>query len=271
MIKRLFASLLLLTASLSAMDYKPWFGRPFQIEASADLLYQHYNSVNNGNGGFKSVNDDLFFRGGGQVAIMGEYDAEMSFTLAHTNHQHFNFDHGEITGRYLWSNDIVGDPYSIAIGATYSQATALAVHDISSFHHGKLEGKFHIAIGKEITCYDDWSSRGWWANVLGLADSGSPWIESILAYEYRFSKAIWVKIFTQGMWGFGGQNLNLPARKFRGYGPIGHRSLDLGFAIVKQFDIWGWGSLEYSYRPYAKNFPKYANRFAVNYTYPFGF
>ena len=66
----------------------------------------------------------------------------------------------------------------------------------------------------------------------------------------------------------GGNALNLHHR-FEGYGPIAHRSIDIGFRATKYTECAGNWIFEYTQRVYALNFPDYANLLRVSFIYPY--
>ena len=232
-------------------------------------MHQSYRSVDAAHGKRRRhANDNFCFT---SLAIAkDELNAELEITGADTGAHHFGWDNIQLTGRYSWTNDVVGDPVTIVTGLTLRRAWKQAVNDLSSFHHGRTEGEIHVAAGKEFVCEQFWMSRMWGLFAIGTADKGSPWLRSSVNWECNWWDRHEVRLSVRGLCGLGGNGLNLN-KPFRGYGPIRHRSLD--FAVRYSYFVEtldGRCELEYSHRVYAKNFPKNANCILATFHYAFG-
>jgi len=245
----------------------PWTERDLEIYPRGCYLYQTYNEIDTSSRTVRRHGDDHFFSAG----LFGSFDVwsvDLEAIIAETRRQHFCLDSFRLTGRYLWYNDIVGDPFSLMTGITLIKATTSALHDISSFHHGKLEGESFISIGKERTCWDDWLSRWWGCLGIGVGDHGNPWIRGQLAWEKNFQRNRHVRFFLNTLVGLGKHTLSVDS--FDGYGPIRHRSVDIGIRFSKRTDFCGIFRLGYARRIYACNFPRGAHFLFFSYLFPFG-
>lgn len=274
---------LILNTSLMAFETMPWFNKNVEIELRSTYLFQTYPSIQSAHHFKRYSSSDHFLTLGAETSIpgialtymglpdwIGAVDGEIEVELAGTNHRHFGFDSATATLRNQWLDDVIGDPVSLVTGITAIQACQESLRDPSSFHHGKIEGEFHLSIGKEITSSSTWTSRFWGFGSFGCADIGSPWIRGNLNWEHLFcDQRSLIRIFANTLWGLGNREFNL--NSFHGYGPIKHQSIDIGLRYSYNFDIWGVAALEYSYRPFARNFPQHVNRILVNYTFPYGF
>lgn len=249
-------------------DLRPWYGDPYEIYWDADVAYQTYSRVAINSHTKKNSSDDVFLHAGIGSALGDEYAVEAEITAAHTSKHHCFFDNIRITGRYLLADDVAGDSFSIAIGVTGIQALTIAVDDISSFHHGNLEGEIHIAIGREIPCGLDWGSRWWIVAAIGTADVGSPWWRSQITWDYHILPNQELSFFLHALGGMGSRALD--PHDFHGYGPIRHLSADLGFSYRYEIECFGSFCAEYFNRVYARNFPAYVNYINLSFCYPFG-
>lgn len=196
------------------------------------------------------------------------FGLEIEATEARTRVQKGVIDQLKMTARYVWQDDIAGDPLSITTGLSFIQAFRSSVKDISSFHHGQEEGELFLSLGKEISQQFTWSSRWWSILGLGIANKGSPWIRFNLAYEKRLWDKHELKLFLHSLWGLGHKRLHIS--HFHGYGSIQHQSVEIGLRYTHLLDYFGSASLEYSYCFYAHHFPVYAHRLCAQLFYTFG-
>lgn len=248
----------------------PWFGNAYELEARISVAYQTYKDIDSGHQLVRYASDDFFLHGS-LSSVWGyeaDWAAEIEATLADTRHHHFNLDNIRLTGRYLLADDVAGDNFSIVAGVTAIQAIAISVNDISSFHHGKLEGECHLSFGRETACGDRCGSRWWILAAIGTADVGSPWLRGMATLEWRLSDNKEIALFAHWLEGFGSHELD--PDNFHGYGNIRHRSLDIGWRYTYEIDCFGSLYVEYVNRPYARNFPAHANIVKLNLFVPFG-
>ena len=145
------------------------------------------------------------------------------------------------------------------------------MHDISSFHHGHIEGEVHLSFGKKYgyPCSKDYLFRWWNVVGIGIADEGSPWIREDAACEYNYDDVHQFRGFVNTLWGTGKDNLH--PHHFKGYGNIKHKSVDVGIRYGYTIGCWGTLSIQYARRVYAYNFPKNANLALFEYYFPFGY
>lgn len=248
----------------------PWYGEVYEIESRTTFGYQTYRDIDSGSRLVRHPSDDYFLHGSLSSSFGYEqvWAAEIEATVADTRHHHFNLDNIRLTGRYLLADDVLGDPLSIVVGITGTQAIAISVNDISSFHHGKLEGEFHLSLGRETVFEEDCLSRWWLLAAIGTADVGWPWLRGMATLEWRLGKQSEFSLFAHWLQGFGSHRLK--THEFHGYGNIRHHSLDIGFRYIYEIDCFGSFYIEYINRPYACNFPAHVNIIKLNLFYPFG-
>lgn len=254
---------------VNATEYQPWLGNFYEFERRFSLAYQGYDRLASDSHLKRYSSNDCFLN----VSLCNSrpdpaMGLEFEVTQARTRRQRGDIDQIKMTGRYVWQDDIAGDPLSLTTGLSYIQAFQSSLKDVSSFHHGLYNAEGFISIGKESSDEALWDSRWWSILALGIAEQGSPWLRFHLNYEKRWWEKNEMKIFFHSLWGFGHNKLRLS--HFHGYGPIRHQSIDIGLRYTYLLEFYGSASLEYSYRIYAYNFPAYAHHVLAQLLYTFG-
>ncbi|HRD55367.1 MAG TPA: hypothetical protein PLC42_03115 [Parachlamydiaceae bacterium] len=266
MIKKLLL-LLLFPFFISATELKPWYGDYLVGESRSKVLFQQFRKVATSKGKTSYKAND-FFLSQSFAFSYDRYAAEVELVAAATRAQNFNLDHLKLTGRYQILDDIVEDPVSMVVGFSLIEAGRPALHDLSSFHHGLLELELHAAIGKEISYGEFWLKRYFALFAIGFGQ-GSPWLRAECSYAQNYCELHQFEVFLASLFGLGGKSLRVAS--FHGYGSIRHQSVDVGLKYSYLLEnVGGVLSLDYSYRIYAMNFPKNANRLCLTFFYPFG-
>lgn len=265
--KVLLGLMLFFPSVVQAVDLKPWFTRAYQLQGLIDYRFQSYHSVDAPSKSSHYSSNDHFVDGS-LMFVYEPFSLQLETEFADTKKRNFDWDHVSFTGRYLWLDDNIGDPVSLTTGLTVSRAWREAVNDISSFHHGRNEAFLHVAIGKQNIEGSTWLSRWWGVLGIGTADRWTPWIVANAAYEWNSCDTHRLRLYVNSLWGCGGRKLK--AQDFGGYGPINHRSIDIGVRYSYEFDYYGMLSIDYARRVYAHNFPDNANILTLCYIYPFG-
>jgi hypothetical protein len=255
-------------STIDAVERRPWFGRDLEIEGRASTLVQAYHSVDTTHGSTARPAGDVFISLSASTACQN-LAGELELIAADTRHRSFGMDSISLTGRYLWLNDVIGDPVSLTTGATLAKVFKPARRDLGTFHQGGIECEVHAAVGKEFSCQQFWMSRIWGVIGFGFADIGSAWLRANLAWERNWWERHQLRAFVHTLWGLGHNSLNLEI-PFRGYGPIRHQSVDTGMRYRYAFDNGFAISLEYAYRVFASNCPQHVNLIMLRLYYPFG-
>lgn len=251
-----------------ATETKPWLGNVFEFEFRPSIIYQGYTHLSTGSHEERYTSNDLFLNASLSNALPS-FGLELEVLGAWTHRQRGDVDQVKMTGRYVWQDDIAGDPVSLVTGLSFIQAFRRSLKDVSSFHHGLSEAELFLSIGKEYPQDSDWISRWWGMLAIGAAaDRGSPWFRFDLAYEKSYCEKHELRLLAHSLWGTGHQRLRL--HHFDGYGPVQHQSIDLGIRYTYLLDFFGSASLEYSYRIHARNFPAYAHQVMAQVLYTFG-
>lgn len=267
-ITNLCGAFLFLSHLVFATQLEPWLGNNLELESRFTYFLESYQRIETSKGKTKRPTDDSFYTLSLGTSAFDLLAAEIELVLSDTRSHSFDWDCVRLTGRYALLDDIIGDPVSLITGITVTQASTAGLHDISSFHHGKIEAELHASIGQELSCDRFWTSRWWSVFGVGLADVGSAWIRANGVYEKNWWNQYQARLFVNTLWGFGHNRLKLHA--FHGYGPIHHQAIDLGASFTYCFAFSGTLSLEYSRRLFARNFPENVNQYKVCFFYPFG-
>ncbi len=260
--------LLLIPAAAPATHIKPWFDQELQPLLDSRFAVQKFDGVRVQNEFIPCRSIDYFFDLGAYFAY-APYSLELETGFAGTSRNHFNWEDVRLTGRYQLMDDISGtDPVSAVAGFTVSRTGRRYVEDISTFHHARWEYLFHGSVGKEFPKGPIWISRAWAFGGFGSGDQGSIWIFSHIEVEKNCLDRYWYGAFLEGLFGLGDKPLDLT--DFKGYGPVEHRSIDMGAHL--NISLWEYGSItaRYSYRLWAYNFPDNAHLVILRYEYPFG-
>lgn len=254
--------------SLYATELFPWYGQELEIETRAACQLQAYQSVSTGHHSTGHSACDLFFDMSA-ISSYNDFAGELEVVTSDTRYRSFGMDCIKLTGRYRWMNDIVADPISLVSGVSISQVFKPGLRNLSSFHHGGIEGEFHLAAGKEHSFMQFWTSRYWGVVGVGVADTGYPWIRGNVAWEHNYRDLHQIRLFVNSLWGLGRKSLCL--HDFRGYGPIRHQLIDIGLRYSRFLTCNGMTiSFEYAFRLFARNCPKDVNSLYVSVNYPFG-
>jgi len=257
---------LYLSENALATDYKPWYGRVLEIDTSVDVFMQAFSHVDTNCGSGKRLEFDTFVDLDASLAVWDGIAAELEVILAETRQHSFDMDAVRLTGRYQWFNDIVGDPVSLSTGLTLSTIFPPVRRNIATFDHGGCAAEAHVAIGKEVSCMQYWTSRAWGVVGMGIADVGSPWIRGNLAWEHNWYDRHVIEIFSDSIWGLGNNHMNL--YNFHGYGSVDYQAVDVGTRYSFQFDNGLVLSAGYGCRVYARNCPSNVNFIILKVFYP---
>lgn len=255
-------------------DIRPWFDNESEIQLRTTLLYQNYNAIATAKPTKLNYHAHDAFMTFSAAFPLNHYCGELTATAACTHHQRRHWDNFRATGKYQWLDEADGAPFSSVVAIIVGEALSRGLHDISSFHHGHLEGEVDLSFGQRygMGCHPEDYIYAWWGCLgIGTADQGSAWYRGDAACEYHFDHYQAVRCFVNTLWGAGTKNIPKHyEKKFKGYGNIRHRSVDLGVRYIYNADCWGTLSLQYARRVYAHNFPQDVNLLLFEYCYDYG-
>lgn len=253
-----------------SQELSPWYSRDFEIKPTATYTYRNSSSIASKSHAFYKPLYGHFYKFAVQVPIFN-WSGGCGLLFANGRDRAFGIDNSFLSGCYRFMDDTAGfDPISLVVGGTLVFASKAALQDRSSFHHGRLEALFHVSAGKEWSDEQFWLHRLWASALLGLSDVGSPWWQVQLAWEQNREGIDRFSLYLSGLYGCGGATLKPHASHFHGYGPIAHRSVDVGARYTCYFDAGAEASFEYRHAIYAFNFPRNTNCYSCRFSYPFG-
>ena len=251
---------------LHSTETSPWLGNPYEFEWRNSLCVQNYSRLNINSHSSKSHQTDYFFNSSlcNSIPYLG---AEIECLLAKTKEQRGDVDSLKLTGRYVFQDDIAGDPISLVTGVSLTKAFWPSLRDISSFHHGLGEVELFLSFGKERSQCNFWIFRWWGLAGIGVAERGSPWLRAELKAAMSFRERHELELGCLSLFGLGRKSLR--KHDFKGYGSIHHQSVDLALRYTYLIDFVGNFNVEYSYRVYAYNFPARVNRVKAQFLFTF--
>ncbi len=264
---RLPKLLLLFPIALLGLERMPWYCNVYEFTFTPTYTYSRYPSVNHGVPHHQSPSHDhlLSFDLAFPPTPEWEFDAEIEF--ADTPRQSMGLRSIAAQARYLWLNDVIGDPVSLTTGAAIRGVSKHSVRDVSSPYHSYYNFELNSAVGREWDRGFDWQFRSYGGGALGIANHGYPWLSIFTMVEGQFHSNR-LGLFLDSYLGFGHKK-TVKINHFHGYGSIEHRNIDLGVKYTYAFDIWGHLSLAYTRRLLAHSFPEKVNFFTISYMLPF--
>jgi len=256
--------------SLSSLEKQPWFGDVYEFHLHTGYTYSFFRKVEGAiNQLNKTSNDHLLFSD--LEFSMSPYwsiDTDLEFT--DTPRQSFSFRSYGLQARYLWFDDIVGDPITLATGANGRFVSPRSLKDVSCPYHGNVDFQVNLSIGKEFDQGGCWRYRLWGFGTIGIANIGSPWVGGRLALEGNFlDKHKW-GIFLIGGHGYG-RKTSINISSFKGYGKVRYKFVDIACRYGFRLGVWGTLRFEYQRRLLAKLYPEKVNYFTISYLLPFSF
>ena len=172
--------------------------------------------------------------------------------------------------RYLFLDDIAGDPITCVSGAQLFYVPTRNMRDVSSPYHGQVNLQWGVCLGKEIDRGALWLARFETFFAVGIANRGAPWFSAFLTAKFQWGRSHQVHLFSEGLFGFGHRDV-VDLSRFYGYGNIGHHSIDLGVGYRYLLGVWGSFTARYGYRVYARAFPQNVHAITLQYELPFSF
>lgn len=261
-----FALCSLFAIELNATELEPWHGSIYSVDIRGKCLLQDFRRLDTRCGTIKRPEFDAFYNFSALGVCKDESTAEIELLASNTRHRGIGLNALRLTGRYFWLNDVVADPVSLATGLTVSKIFRASKHDVALFDHGGIACEAHVSVGKELSCEEFWTSRGWAVLGFGIAVVGSPWLRANLVWERNWWNIHQLKVFADTIWGFGGKKLCL--HPFRGYGSVNYQAVDIGIRYGFIFSNNAFLSVAYAYRAYGRNCPIHVNLFQLEFCYP---
>ncbi|MFI5333893.1 MAG: hypothetical protein ACHQT8_01855 [Chlamydiales bacterium] len=269
MMKRVLAAFLA-SGTLSALPIEPWLGNQYEFFFDTSYTFDYYDRVKNALGGEKHKSRDNQFLFGLGYTVSPRIETYVEMELARTTRQEFNWRSFAFQSRYLWLDDVSGDPLALVTGVSLRGVNHLSLKDISCPYAAEFDAELNLSMGKEWSCGEFWTLHTYGFGAAGIGQRGAPWTRFLLSCEWNWVDRHQLQLFGRGDFGFGKQNF-VNVDHFHGYAKVHHQSIDIGASYRRMFRIWGTLSFEYARRVYAHAYPAEVNFFTLAYELPFSF
>ncbi|MBN2479231.1 MAG: hypothetical protein JXA94_03300 [Parachlamydiales bacterium] len=252
------------------LEKQPWFGDVYEFHFLSKYTFFRFSKVDSALiQPDNAFNDHLLhFNLSFAPTLQWSIDSDLEFIG--TPRQDFGFRTVAFQARYLFKDDIIGDPVSFAMGGNFRVVSSDSLKDVSTLYHSDIDFEMNFALGKEFSHQDYWRFRIWGYAAAGIANKGSPWIRAKLSIEGNSKEERQWGLFAEAMRGYGRREY-VDVYNFDGYAKIRQSNIDLGFSYGFLLGVWGTFSLEYKRTVLAKRSPQDVNFFSVIYLLPFSF
>ena len=264
-----------------ALERSPWFGKDNEFEFRGSFSHSSHSEINSEVPlqDFFSASDENALDLSLGLATMGFLHAEIELVGVkgrdNRRDKYSTIDSFAMHLRYLWKNDIVGDPLSVVGGIDLAYIPEKAQGNLGNFHHGDVELTGTISLGKEKSYRNTWKHRAWAALGLGCANRGDLWTNVHLAWEKNFHDKHRVELFAKGRKGWGNQELEV-LEDFESYRNFDYFTAEAGVKYIYVLGLMGELNISFAENVYAKNAPSkgdlggIASTLTVGFFYPFG-
>ncbi len=255
-------------AALSAIEVQPWFGDVFEFHFLGSYSYSWFHSVQNSLPPFhRFFQSNLLYLGlDFSPTPVWNIDADLQFV--DTSAVSANFRTAAVQARYLWFDDIIGDPISFATGGSVRLTATSSLKDVSCPSHGNVDFELNFSLGKEFDVSDTWRYRLWAFGAIGHANRGAPWVRAIASFEMNVADLHKWAIYASGINGYG-RHIHIDVDHFFGYAKVREKTIDLGARYGYRIGVWGTIRFDYIYRVLAKSAPQNVNTFVLSWLLPF--
>jgi hypothetical protein len=238
----------------------------FTLDAA--FAYDRYRKVQDASVQLKHPSNDKLYALDLGFTASDSLDFQAELELADTPRQPLGWRSAAFQGRYLWLNDVEGDPVSLTTGIHVRSVSKHSVRDVSSPYHYYLNFELHSAIGKEWSKDGNWTMHMYGLAAIGQANRGSPWLKGLGAWEANLANRHRFLLDFAGYFGLGSKK-HVDVDHFHGWARVHHQSIDLGAGYAYHMQIWGTLALKYAYRIFAKSFPENVHFITLSYHLPF--
>lgn len=267
---RRFSWLLLFPLWAAALEVQPWFGDVYEFHFLSAYAYSRFHQVQNSKPPFQGLFQSNVIYLGLDFSPSPVWSIDGDIQFADTTKMAFNFRTMGLQGRYLWMDDIIGDPVSLATGISARGTPSPALRDVScpSFSHFDFELNF--SLGKEFDASDSWLWRAWFFGAVGHGTRGSPWVRGVASIETNIEDQHKLALYAAGVNSYG-RHTHIDVDDFFGYAKVREKAIDLGVRYGCSISVYGTLRVEYVRRVLAKSAPKNVNTFIISYLLPFCF
>jgi hypothetical protein len=259
---------LLFSFSAFALEEQPWFGDCLEFHYLGSYAYSFFDKVQNGIPQLTSTFESNVITMGLDFSPTPDWSIDWDIQAAATTQEEFNFRSAAMQARYLWLDDIIGDPISLATGANVRFTNTASLHDVSCPSRSHCDFEINLSLGKEFDVSDSFAWRTWGFAAVGHGIVGSPWVRAILAFETNYNDKHKLGFFAEGCNGYGAHR-RVFIDDFDGYARIRQKNIDLSARYGYRLGVWGTLRFEYVRRVLAKSCPQDVNTFIFSYMLPF--
>ena len=268
--RAIFLGALFLPTLGRGLEVQPWFSDVYEFHFLGSYAYSRFRSVQGGVPELTRPFNSNVIYAGLEFCPAPEWSVDGDIQVADTTDMPFNFRSLACQLRYLWFDDIVGDPVSFATGGNIRFTSDAAIHDISCPSHSNVDLELNFALGREFDYSEIWQWRFWCYGALGQANLGSPWVRAIASIETIIDEKHKWDFYALGNNGYG-RHSHVNTEHFNGYAKIRQKSIDVGVRYGYRMGVWGTLRMEYARRVLSKACPQNVNAFAISYLLPFSF
>ncbi len=251
-----------------AIEVQPWFGEVFEFHFLQSYSYSWFNSVQNARPPYHHFFYDNLLYSGLEFSPSPVWDMDMDLQFADTTAVSFNFRTLALQARYLWVDDIIGDPVSFATGVSARLTASSSLKDVSCPSHGNLDFELNFSLGKEFDASDTWRFRAWMFGAVGHANRGAPWVRGIISLEMNREDLHKWALYASGINGYG-RHTHIDVDHFSGYAKVREKTIDIGIRYGYRVGVWGTLRAEYLRRVLAKSAPQNVNNVILSWLLPF--
>lgn len=265
-----FLGALFLPSLCRGLEVQPWFSDVYEFHFLENYAYSRFRTVQGGVPQLHNFFNSNVIYTGLEFCPSPEWSVDGDIQIADTTAMPFNFRSVAFQARYLWLDDIVGNPVSFSTGANFRVTSDAALRDVSCPSHSIVDFEVNFAVGREFDYSESWQWRLWCFGAMGQANLGSPWVRAIAAIETNIDEMHKWDFYAIGSNGYG-RHSHVDTEHFNGYAKIRQKSIDVGVRYGYRMGVWGSLRVEYQRRVLAKACPQNVNTFSISYLLPFSF
>lgn len=260
------------SSAWGALEVKPWLPCPYEPQLHASYTYSTFRRVSHATQQLNKRSHDHLFEAGAGLATMTNWAGDLDIEFARTPRFSFGLRSVGAQLRKQWLNDIEGDFLTLTPCLALRVVPPKPLKDVSTPYHYQFNTELNAALGKEWSKETYWRGRAYWFTGVGIANRGSPWVRSRLAFLLNREDQLQFETFAAYYRGFGHQvGVNTKTDVFDGWKGIDHRSIDAGASFRYTFGLMGSLSLEVTRRLYARSYPEKVLFFMLRYDLPLSF
>lgn len=250
------------------LEVQPWFGDVLEFHFLQSYSYSWFHSVQGSRPSYHKFFQSNLLYSGLEFSPTPVWDVDADLQFSDTTAVSFNFRTAALQVRYLWLDDIVGDPVSFATGGSIRVTATSSLKDVSCPSHGNVDFELNFSLGKEFDPSDIWRFRTWIFGAVGHANRGAPWVRGIAAVEMNHEDMHKWAIYAIGVNGYG-RHTHINVDHFFGYAKVREKAIDLGIRYGQGMGVWGTLRVDYLRRVLAKAAPQNVNTFILSWLLPF--